>query len=126
KSFEQLVGINEEINYVVQTLKKNIIQSIFVLQGEVGTGKKTIARAFHNNKYDDKKIIWRVQIKKRLSDISLHYLVSMVHDYEGTYYVEGWELLTFPQLKYFLNQISLSFSTCFLGTINPFINDNLN
>lgn len=123
-SFTQLKGVNKEVNQVIQTLKQNIHHSIFVLQGEKGTGKKTIAKAAHDYNNGNEKAIWRVQIKNRLSDISLQLFISMLFDNEGTYYMEGWEFFTPNQLAHLVDQLPNSSNMCVFGTSNPTV-DNI-
>lgn len=124
-SFKQLSGVNQEINHVVQTLKNNIHHSVFILKGETGTGKKTIAKAAHYYKYGDRKVIWKVQIRNSLSDISLRNFISMLFDNGGSYYIEGWEFLTSKQLKQLIDKVSSSPSMCVFGTNEYETSDNI-
>src|SRR5699024_9174276 len=67
----------------------------------------------------------KVQIKRHLNDISLHYLISMLFDYEGTYYIEGWEVLTPDQLTQLIYQVSSSASMCVFGMSKPTIDNDI-
>ncbi|WP_018924862.1 sigma-54-dependent Fis family transcriptional regulator [Salsuginibacillus kocurii] len=130
-SFGQISAANEHVHKTLETAKRDANSvPLFFIQGENGTGKRSLAMAIHHYRTNHTENQWLVSLNYEFDEAALERLNTIFATTAGTFYIKGWERIGKKQLTSLLDTASTSPATCLFATVqeqlpetvNPFLN----
>ncbi|GEK58301.1 hypothetical protein CHL76_09060 [Marinococcus halophilus] len=97
-SFGQISTADERVRSIVERAKK-FTESVYFLQGENGTGKRSIAAALHHYRNNYIENQWEVILDKDFDEMAMKRLEAMILSGNGTFYMKNWEALSAERLE---------------------------
>lgn len=97
-SFGQISTADDRVRGIVETAKK-FTESVYFLQGEDGTGKRSIAAALHHYRNNYIENQWEVILDKNFDAMAMKRLEAMMLSGNGTFYIKNWEALSAERLE---------------------------
>lgn len=97
-SFGQISTADERVRSIVEQAKK-FSESVYFLQGEDGTGKRSIAAALHHYRNNYIENQWEVILDKHFDEMAMKRLEAMILSGNGTFYIKNWEVLSAERLE---------------------------
>ena len=97
-SFGQISTADERVRSIVEQAKK-FTESVYFLQGEDGTGKRSIAAALHHYRNNYIENQWEVILDKHFDEMAMKRLEAMILSGNGTFYIKNWEVLSAERLE---------------------------
>lgn len=97
-SFGQISTADERVRSIVEKAKR-FTESVYFLQGEDGTGKRSIAAALHHYRNNYIENQWEVILNKNFDEMAMKRIEAMILSGSGTFYIKNWEALSSERLE---------------------------